>query len=138
MSENPPDTTSDGSASSGIECLVIGPIGDRLAEHGSPEREIYERSLAVLVEVIEPACKQFGIDPIRSDGISAPGDIPEQILRLLYEAGMVIADITGGNPNVMYELGLRHTRDLCTIMIAENERTPFDVCKSSDYQIPTY
>ena len=30
----------------------------------------------------------------------------------------------------MYELGLRHTRDLCTIMIAENERMPFDVASN--------
>jgi len=39
----------------------------------------------------------------------------------------VIADLTGGNANVMYELGLRHTRNMATIQIGEHERLPFDV-----------
>jgi hypothetical protein len=39
----------------------------------------------------------------------------------------LIADLTGANPNVMYELGLRHTRNMLTVQIGEYGRLPFDV-----------
>ena len=39
----------------------------------------------------------------------------------------MIADVTGGNPNVMYELGLRHTKNKLTIQLGERERLPFDI-----------
>ncbi|WP_310526584.1 hypothetical protein, partial [Nocardioides sp.] len=59
--------------------------------------------------VFEPACEMFGLTPVRADKISEAGDIPEQIFTYLRDADIVIADVTGGNANVMYELGLRHT-----------------------------
>ena len=40
---------------------------------------------------------------------------------------MVIADLSGGNPNVMYELGLRHTKAALTVQIGEVGLLPFDV-----------
>lgn len=39
----------------------------------------------------------------------------------------MIADVTGGNPNVMYELGLRHTKAKPTVQLGQTERLPFDV-----------
>ena len=39
----------------------------------------------------------------------------------------MIADLTGANANVMYELGLRHTRDKLTVQIGEFGRLPFDI-----------
>lgn len=124
-----PDMTTAEKAPAGkaVSCFVIGPIGDKFAEHGTNERVIYENSLKVMEEVILPACKQFAIEPIRSDAIAEPGEIPEQVFELLRDVDIVIADLSGGNPNVMYELGLRHTRNLCTISLAETGRMPFDV-----------
>jgi hypothetical protein len=78
-------------------------------------------------DVFEPACAIFGLKPVRSDRISEPGEIPEQIFTYLRDADVVIADLTGGNANVMYELGLRHTRNKITVQIGEYERLPFDV-----------
>jgi hypothetical protein len=92
-----------------LTCFVISPIGDRDADASSPERRIYEDALQVLEEVIQPACAGFGIPVVRADRISRPGEITEQIYRHLRDAHLVIADLTGANPNVMYELGLRHT-----------------------------
>jgi hypothetical protein len=77
--------------------------------------------------VVEPACSAHNLDPVRADKIAHPGEITEQIFRLLRDADVVIADLTGGNPNVMYELGLRHTRDKITVQLGENERLPFDI-----------
>ena len=108
-------------------CFVIGPIGDRLAPTGDDARRRYEEAEELWEYVIEPACAANGLDPIRADKISHPGEIPEQIFELLRDAEVVIADLTGGNANVMYELGLRHTRDKITVQIGENERLPFDI-----------
>src|ERR1700676_3102959 len=110
-----------------VSCFVIGPIGDRDAPHGSPERKAYEEAVQVWEEVIQPACEAFGINPVRSDHISKTGEIPEQICRRLRDDQLVIADLTKANPNVMYELGLRHTTGKLTIQIGEREHLPFDL-----------
>lgn len=108
-------------------CFVIGPIGDRLAPTGDDARRRFEEAEELWEYVIEPACAANGLEPVRADKISHPGEIPEQIFELLRDADVVIADLTGGNANVMYELGLRHTRDKITVQIGENERLPFDI-----------
>jgi hypothetical protein len=108
-------------------CFVIGPIGDKFAPIGSEGRKRYEDAIQVYEHVIFPACKANGLDPVRADGIAKAGEITEQIFRHLIEDEVVIADVSGGNPNVMYELGLRHTRDLLTIQIGEYGQLPFDI-----------
>jgi hypothetical protein len=110
-----------------LSCFVIGPIGNRLAALGSPERETYEESIRVMEEVIEPACQSVGLSPVRADSLARAGEITEQIFRRLHDDDVVIADLTGANPNVMYELGLRHTRAKLTVQIGEYGRLPFDV-----------
>lgn len=108
-------------------CFVVGPIGNKFAAIATPAREVYEEALDVFEKVIVPACQAFSIDPIRSDQIAVSGAVTQQVLRHIYEDEIVIADVSGGNPNVMYELGLRHTRDLLTIQIGEYGQLPFDI-----------
>ncbi|MEV7121615.1 hypothetical protein [Kitasatospora griseola] len=108
-------------------CFVIGPIGDSYAVNGSPEREAFEHHLEVFEQVIAPACEKFGIEAIRADGIAHAGDINEQICRYVIESDLVVADVSGGNPNVMYELGLRHLIGKPTIHIGEVGQLPFDI-----------
>ena len=108
-------------------CFVIGPIGDRHADPGSETREIWEQAVEILEEVIQPACSAFGLRPLRADEISQPGEIPEQIFIHLRDDEVVIADLTGANANVMYELGLRHSTNHLTIQIGERGRLPFDI-----------
>lgn len=108
-------------------CFVIGPIGNKFASIGSPERDMYEDALDVFDKVIFPACLENSLEPVRADRIAMAGDITEQVFRHLYDDDVVIADVSGGNPNVMYELGLRHTRDSLTIQIGEFGQLPFDV-----------
>jgi hypothetical protein len=56
-----------------------------------------------------PALAEFGYEtPIRADGLGEPGRITSQIIKLLIEADLVIADLTWNNANVYYELSLRH------------------------------
>lgn len=110
-----------------IKAFIIGPIGDKDADDGSPSRIAYEEGIQVFEDVISPACTAFGLDAERADMISRTGEIPEQIFRQLRDCQVVIADLTGANPNVMYELGLRHTKGRVTIQIGEKGRLPFDV-----------
>jgi hypothetical protein len=108
-------------------CFVIGPIGDRHGDPGTEAREIWEQAIEIFEEVILPACSAFGLRPLRADQISQPGEIPEQIFQHLHDDDVVIADLTGANANVMYELGLRHTIPKLTIQIGERGKLPFDV-----------
>jgi hypothetical protein len=110
-----------------VRCFVIGPIGNKFAPTGDPARELYEDALDVFEKVILPACQAASLEPVRADQIALTGEITEQVFRHLYEDEVVIADVSGGNPNVMYELGLRHTRPMLTIQLGEYGQLPFDV-----------
>lgn len=78
-------------------CFVIAPIG----EEGS---DIRRRSDQVFKHIIAPAAKDCGYETIRADKISEPGIITSQVILHLVEDALVIADLTGRNPNVFYEL----------------------------------
>lgn len=110
-----------------MKAFVIGPIGDKDASDRSVARLAYEEGIQVFEDVIAPACTAFGLEAVRADMISQTGEIPEQIFRQLRDCPVVIADLTGANPNVMYELGLRHTTGRVTIQIGEKGKLPFDV-----------
>ncbi|MFI6156712.1 hypothetical protein ACIBCA_28990 [Kitasatospora sp. NPDC051170] len=110
-------------------CFVIGPIGDEHAELDSAERRVFERALLVYDEVVRAACRPHGIDPLRADAIADAGEITDQILAHLDEDDLVIADVSGGNPNVMYELGYRDRAGKPTILIGETGLLPFDIAR---------
>jgi hypothetical protein len=114
-------------ATASTTCFVIGPIGDEHAPIGSPERDRYENSLYAMERIILPACERFGIVPLRADLIARMGEIPEQVFVALRDRDLVIADLTNANPNVMYELALRHSTGRCVILISEYGKLPFDV-----------
>ena len=118
----PPESTSSINT-----CFVIGPIGDRLAAFGSEGRVQYEQAIQVWDYVIYPACQALGIEPVRADRIAESGEITEQVCEHLRDDDLVIADVTGGNPTVMYELGMRHMKNKLTVQIGEKGRLPFDI-----------
>lgn len=102
-------------------CYVICPIDEK----GSPVRR---RSDQLLKHVIRPAIKKFGYEVRRSDMDAEPGDIPAQIIRQMASAELVIADLTDFNPNVFYELAIRHVAAKPLVqLIQEGQEIPFDV-----------
>lgn len=102
-------------------CFIIAPIGDP----GSPVRK---RSDQVSRHIIAPAAKDNGYEPIRAHEIPQPGVITHQIIEQLLDAPMVVADLSGHNPNVLYELAIRHAiRKPLVQMIDHNEALPFDI-----------
>lgn len=102
------------------ECFFISPVG----EEGSPERE---RADGVLRTIVEPAAASVGLTAIRADHMADPGQITTQIIDHLIGAAATVADLTDGNPNVFYELGVRHSFRKPVALLAERETTlPFD------------
>jgi hypothetical protein len=101
--------------------FVISPIG----EPESPERK---RSDQILKHVITPVTSSLGYETIRADQISKPGVITSQIIEHLLDDQIVIADLSGSNPNVVYELATRHTLKKPAIQLAKKgDKIPFDV-----------
>jgi hypothetical protein len=102
-------------------CFVIAPL-DR---EGS---EIRKRSDQILKHILEPAIETCGYVALRADKISKAGLITSQIIDQLVNAPIVIADLTDHNPNVFYELAIRHAvRKPYVQMIHKTQTIPFDL-----------
>jgi hypothetical protein len=75
---------------------------------------------------------------IRADGIGDPGMISEQVLKYLIRSKLVIADLSFHNPNVFYELAIRHVTGLPTVhLIRKEDQIPFDLKDSRTIIIDT-
>jgi hypothetical protein len=102
-------------------CFYITPIG----EPGSDRRLHAD---LFLNHVVEPALEEFGLKVIRADGIGKPGMITVQIIQHVIRSKLVVADLSFHNPNVFYELCLRHTCCLPTVqIIRKGDAIPFDL-----------
>ncbi len=102
-------------------CFVIAPIGE-------PESDTRKRSDQVLRHIIRPAVEGLGYLATRADEISQPGNITTQVIQRIIDDPLVIADLTERNPNVYYELAVRHAiRKPFVQIIQEGEEIPFDV-----------
>lgn len=104
-------------------CFVISPIG----REGTKEHTEFKETLEY---VIKPAIEEseYKYSVIRADDINRSGSFIKDILDSIYAAHIVIADLTGQNPNVFYELGVRHSLRPRTILIAQNlEDIPSDL-----------
>lgn len=79
--------------------------------------------------IYEPAIKKAGLTPIRADAdIFGTGKIIDQIWRGVNSAKILVAELTGKNPNVFYELGLAHALNKPVVLISSNESdVPFDL-----------
>lgn len=69
------------------------------------------------------------LEVIRADEVINPSSMSNDIFEKLMNSKYVIADITYPNPNVFYELGIRHAISYRTILIKEKcaEKVPFDI-----------
>src|ERR1700686_4966934 len=92
------------------ECFFIAPIG----EPGSDDRK---RSDGVLKFIVDRAAEELGLKAVRADEIGQPGQITHQVISHILGARAVVADLTTRNPNVFYELAVRHTLRLPVALI---------------------
>jgi tetratricopeptide (TPR) repeat protein len=80
-------------------------------------------------KIIAPAVIQAGLDVIRADEEQVGGTIHKPMYERLMLCEFAIADVTGANPNVYYELGIRHAvRPSSTVILyAQGTALPFDI-----------
>ncbi|MDR3246707.1 MAG: hypothetical protein LBT50_09785 [Prevotellaceae bacterium] len=102
-------------------CFFIAPIGDE----GSDDRR---RTDGLIHEVLSPMLKEFGLKLECSHRMNSSGSITNKIIEYLLTSDLVIADLTGLNPNVMYELAIRHAKRKPVVCIAQKSTAlPFDL-----------
>lgn len=102
-------------------CFVITPIGE-------PESETRKKTDGVISAVVKPIVEQFGYDIICPHEMAKNGSITQQVIEEILNDDLVIANLTGLNANVMYELAIRHATRKPVITISEKStKLPFDI-----------
>lgn len=110
-------------------CFYVTPIG----AEGSEERR---HSDLFLGSIVEPALESFDLRVVRADSIEKPGLITKQVIEYLLKSRLVVADLSFHNPNVFYELAIRHAARLPTVQIIRaQDKIPFDVNQNRTIQV---
>jgi hypothetical protein len=103
------------------QCFMISPMGPA----GSDRRR---RTDNVLRFIVRPVCEELGFTTQRADEMSHSSLITRKVMEQILTADLVVADLTGGNPNVYYELAVRHFVGKPVVhLIAAGEHLPFDL-----------
>jgi hypothetical protein len=93
-------------------CYVIMPFSSTASCSDGEWTSVYKG-------VITPAVESSGLGYVCRRSSATTGNLIRDIVGDLYEANVVIADLTDQRPNVFYELGVRHALKNRTIMIAQ-------------------
>lgn len=102
-------------------CFIITPIGEL-------NSLINLKAKGLINSVIEPVLTEFGFYALPAYKMADSGSINRQVLKSIIANELVIANLTGLNPNVMYELAVRHAVRLPVIIMAEDDtKLPFDI-----------
>lgn len=79
-------------------------------------------------EIYIPAIKDAGFEPVRADELFHTGSVVEQIWEQITKSKILLAELTGKNANVFYELGLAHAAIKPVVFISANvDDVPFDL-----------
>lgn len=83
----------------------------------------------IFMELIKPALDAAGLEVFRADEETRAGDIRTDMFQELLIADLVVADLTLDNPNVWYELGVRHALRARGVVLVQGPRPsqPFDI-----------
>ena len=112
-------------------CFVISAIGDEKSETRKKADQLFKH-------IILPVCESCGFVAERVDQMNDADSITQKIIDSLENADLVIADTTGHNPNVFYEMGYRKRTNKPIIHLRQQgERLPFDVAaiRTLDYDL---
>jgi len=97
--------------------MPIGAIAEYTEEHWGEVKNI-------LFEAIQKA----GFNPNLVSDSDDIGVIHKRIIQNIYDNPIVVCDISGKNPNVMFELGMRLAFDKPTILVKDDSTNfPFDI-----------
>jgi hypothetical protein len=97
--------------------FMVMPFSDQIAE------DAYKCST-------RPVIESCGMKIVRADEIFSANPVFDDIIAAIEQSALVIVDISGRNPNCLYELGVSHTMKRSrTVMIThdDHEKAPFDI-----------
>lgn len=96
------------------QCFVICPFHD-------PFNEYYS-------EIFQPAIREAGLIPLRGDEVFSPGIFMRDVVTGILKSSVLLAELSGKNPNVFYELGLAHAYSKPVIMVTQEiDSVPSDL-----------
>jgi hypothetical protein len=112
-------------------CFIVSTIKDA----NTPERTHAD---AILNQYIEKSLDGTGLKAVRADKIGEPGMISRQIIEYVIRSKLVVVDLSFHNPNVFYELALRHVTGKPTVQVTRaSDKLPFDVGNARTIPIDT-
>jgi len=91
-------------------CFVLMPY-DGKSHEATIVKSLYEH-------IIKPEIIQAGFEALRADELSPEFRFIDQIHLAIQKSALVIADLSGNNPNIMYEIGLAHALGKSVILIS--------------------
>ena len=102
-------------------CFVIMPIGDAKGYEKGHFTRVYN-------SLLKPAIFKAGYHPERADEIQSTNLIALDIVERISRTPIAICDISSCNPNVFYELGIRHSSSLPVVLVKDKKtNNPFDI-----------
>lgn len=115
------------------KCFIIAPIST-LTERASLLDDT-DHSEHVIEHLLVPAVEKAGFEPVRPK-VKGANLIPAEIGRNLQTAALVLCDMSGLNPNVFFELGIRTAmnKPICLIIDKTTKGPPFDLGQVSHHQ----
>lgn len=120
----------------GMTCFVVMPYGRKTDPVTAREINFD----AVYRDFIQKSVVELGLTCIRSDEVNQSGLIHREMIDHIINSDVAIVDITTGNPNVMYELGVRHTawKSGTIIVRLKDSQIPFNIAgmRAMDYVEP--
>ncbi len=103
------------------KCFIIMPISDQGDYPAGHFTKVYE-------QIIKPSVEEVGYEAYRVDENTICDTIMNKIFSAIQECSMAVCDLSGRNPNVLYELGLRQAYDKPVVLIQDDKTEKiFDV-----------
>ena len=95
-------------------CFVLKPIADSAGYEIGHFGRVYEH-------VLKPAILAAGYEPVRADDTVKTDYIVVGIIQKIVDSAMVLCDFSARNPNVMYELGIRHAFNKPVVLVKDRK-----------------
>lgn len=102
--------------------------------HATPESDLvavmmpFDNAFSPVYEAMKEGIEAAGMRCLRADDVWEKDHVLDDVLSLIWRSRVVLADLSGKNPNVFYEVGIAHSLGRRTILVAQSmDDVPFDL-----------